>query len=198
MSFVLLVKVYSSPLVIYNHYSFTLQLHKWQNSTELPVVWWILLQRRHLSPGPRHQPAFLSVSRCLMGKREKSRMFSPYYSRSHSSQSNAGSVPRRAPPQKQHSEPSWGTTFPPSRPVWDRFSSGKGSLSLGGGGGCDVALWRPWPSRGGECQCHHLTPCDTSLWIKVLRQIHPSKSSRSQFITRLLSFKSWCQASLTR
>lgn len=61
--FLLLLK----SLVASIYYFFTLQLHKWQNSTELSAVWRILLQWRHLSPGPWHQPAFLSVSHCLMG-----------------------------------------------------------------------------------------------------------------------------------
>lgn len=50
------------------HDFFTLQLHQWQNCTKLSAVWWLLLQWRHLSPGPWHQPAFLSVSHCLMGE----------------------------------------------------------------------------------------------------------------------------------
>lgn len=67
---VILVK-YSFLLMTSAHYFFTLQLHKWQNCTKLSAVWWILLQWRNLSPGPRHQPTFLSVSHCLMGERKK-------------------------------------------------------------------------------------------------------------------------------
>lgn len=58
-------------LVTTIHYFFTLQLHEWQNCTELSAVWWILLQWRNLSPGPRHQPTFLSVSHCLMAEGKK-------------------------------------------------------------------------------------------------------------------------------
>lgn len=69
-SFFFFFQKYGCLLVTSIHYFFTLQLHKWQNSTKLSAVWRILLQWRHLSPGPWHQPAFLSVSHCLMGEGE--------------------------------------------------------------------------------------------------------------------------------
>lgn len=62
-------------LVTRVNYFSPLQLHKWQNSAKLSAVWRILLQWRYLSPGPWHQPAFLSVSPCIMAERGKYRMF---------------------------------------------------------------------------------------------------------------------------
>lgn len=50
---------------------------------------------------------------------------------------------------------------------------------------------------------HHLMLCDTSLWLKVFRQIKrgfktPFKACHFEHITLfLLAVKSWCQASLT-
>lgn len=67
---VILVK-YSFLRLTSAHYFFSLQLHEWQNCTKLSAVWWILLQWRNLSPGPWHQPAFLSVSYRLTGEGKK-------------------------------------------------------------------------------------------------------------------------------
>lgn len=61
--------IYFFLLVTRVNYFSPLQLHKWQNSTKLSAVWRILLQWRYLSPGPWHQPAFLSVSPCIMAER---------------------------------------------------------------------------------------------------------------------------------
>lgn len=152
-------------LVASIHYFFTLQLHKWQNSTELSAVWRILLQWRHLSPGPRHQPAFLSVSHCLMGEGKWGLKMNVlyYYPHSHYFHSNVVSVPRKPGLRSPRGTISLlGEQNKIHVFLWKEILKlREGLMSLCGGHG----------TAGGWVPVHHLMLCDTLLWLKVFRQI---------------------------
>lgn len=140
-------------------------MHKWQNSTELPAVWRILLQWRHLSPGPRHQPAFLSVSHCLMGKGKWGEMnVLPCYSHSYSFHLNVGSVPQWAWPQTRNRKSARGNRsklkelYKKDVILWKEiFELKEGLMSP-----CECR------DTAGAERCYTVIRRDTSVWLKVL------------------------------
>lgn len=151
------------------------QLHQWQNSTQLSAVWWILLQRRHLSPGPRHQPAFLSVSHRLMGAGEGRNISNVlcciFYSFTQLLFKYCRCAPDSLALKAESKKSSWDNVLPAR-------GESAGKMSSSGVRILKLSVWRrcvqAMPQWGGLTLGHHRRQSHPSLCRKVFKQIKHS------------------------